>query len=352
MSSRSFGYGAALGAAKYLGRGYGYKALANVGNYISSKFKSSAAYSSPQVYNVRQVSMKKFNKKRRASNSWNVGRKKLQPSLKKRIKNLERKVADQTSTLTFRNIITEPLITTANNASYTTMSINDAAYCESVLAVLRYYDPSNPGVLITADGAVGSYERSFSMTGYFQCLVKNNYQVPVEVKIYSLKCAADTGNSPTTWMDTCLTDCCNTTKNSPQVFLSDIPDFGDLWATLGCKSFVLQPGECQMASMNVPRINYDPSEYDNHAFVYQPDMQSRSFLVRVVGGPAHDKVTTSNVGLSPGGVDVIWKRVSQVQYNAGGPKMRYVYVSSNYDAQAAGSLVSQVVVDNQEYSIT
>lgn len=301
--------------------------------------------------------IKKFVKKRKFSNQPSAGGKRRKVSIKKRVRALERKTADIMSSLSYKGVECKQLLTTVNTATYDEFAINDAGYIESVLAQLRYYDPSTPGTIITAPGATGSYERKFSIKSYLSATMKNNYQIPVDVKVYTYRCAADTGTSPTSWLDSCLADNASTTKASPLIFPTDANDMGDLWKLDGVKSYRLRPGATVTHGYGVPLVSYDPSEYDNHVFASQPDFKTSYIVIRLTGVVTHDSTTTTLVGLAPGGLDIIYKRVSNVRYNAGGPSMTYTYIlpnsspSQGYDTVATG-LVSQVVVDNQSYSTT
>lgn len=344
---QAFGAGAA-GVGAYLGRGWGWRAVRSIGRYLGSLKRNN-----PQAYGAqmnRMAAARQLTKKRKYSNDKNVGKAKKPKSLRKRIAILEKKTASVLSTLTYRLSATQSVLTTANTATYGSFAMNQASNFEAALAQLKYYDPAVPGTLVTADGASGSYERHFRMKGYMSLEMKNNYQIPVLVKVYTYQCAADTSYSPTGWLDNILPDSSNSTKASPLIYPTDGKDMGDLYKLLGCKTFSMQPGDKRFVSTSQGEISYDPSEYDNHPFENQADFKTTYFIVRVTGAIAHDKTTTTNVGLAAGGIDIIQKTVYRIKYNAGGPALNYTYISSGYDTMAAGPLVSQVVVDNQEYS--
>lgn len=270
----------------------------------------------------------------------------------KRVKKIESDLKGVMSTLIFREWIGDQLTTSINTSAYEAITINDQTWIETAIAQMRYYDPATPGTIVVANGATGTYQRVFRVKSSVIMEGKNNYQIPVTVEIHSMACVADTGNSSYAYALTCLGDNSNLDLTSPIINLRDARNLGDLWKVEASKFITLLPGETFSIEKTLDYIDYDPSEYDNHTLIYQPDWKSFQFLVGVTGGIAHDKTTVTNCGLSAGGIDWVAKRQSVIRYNAGGPAMTYVYGVSALDAMAAGPIVSQVVVDNQEYSTT
>lgn len=348
FSRRQAAGAVASGIGGYLGRGWGYRAVRGIGRYIGSLQRNN-----PVAYQSQVSSMKRLRSKRKFSNQPSAGTKKRKVTLKSRVKNLEKKTKDILSTSVYRKVETSQIKTTNNVSTYGYYVANYATMYEQALSQLKYYDPATPGTLVTAAGASGTYERAFKVRGYSKLTLKNNYQIPVDVRVYTYTCVSDTNQDPITWLDGCLLDNASATKASPLIFPTDAKDMGDLWKLQGTKSWIMQAGAVRTISKGTPEISYDPSEYDNHPLLFQPDFKSYAFVVRVTGILAHDKTTITQVGYASGGVDVTHHTTYTSRYSAGGPSITYTYVdTTGLAAMAAGPLTSQVVRDNQEYSAT
>lgn len=309
-------------------------------NAMKAKNEVSKTYSKPNPKRRRRRN-KKFKKRVPY---------KAQPSLKKAVKQLQKKMNSNTSTLTWRYSDVWKLTTSANQAAYTERSFNIPNTIELALAQLRFFDPSNPGTLINGSGATGSYSRKFHVKSSISFMIRNNYQVPVVLKVYKYKTKADTNQDANTAFTTGLADVGNPTATSLTVYPTDSPLLDDLYKLERCTTWRLEPGESRPYSFSTPAFDYDPSDTDTHSLTYQRVYHAHSMLFRVSGVPAHDKTTNTQLGTIAGGIDVYEKQTYIIKYNSGGPSINYIAISDNLDAMTAGPVVSQVVVDNQEYS--
>lgn len=282
-----------------------------------------------------------------------VRKQKKAKSVKSRLAKVERKVSGMMSKMVFRVYDAQNFTSLQNAINWNTFYMNDAGSIETVLAQLKYYDPSAPGTLITAPGATGSYERKFTFTSTCTVDSRNNCQVPVELRVYWVRCMADTSISPEANLDNCLTDSCNLTKESPIVFPSDAVGSSQLWKVDKCKIFHLKPGGTCSVTLSCGKTTYDPSEYDNNPLAYQKGWKSSALLFRLRGEISHDNTTTTNVGYIGAVLDTVKRTTYTVDYNAGGPKMVYTHAVSNLDTMAAIPLMTVCpVADNLPASLT
>lgn len=278
-------------------------------------------------------------------------RSKKSRSLKARISAVEKSCVADLSTLVYRNWAGQQIITTAGASAYNSFSVNDAGFIELALAQLRFFDPAVPGTIVTGNGATGTYERRFGIKSSCILEIKNNYQIPVNLEVHEFRANSDTTQTPYTYANTLLNDNSNAGASAllnPLINVKDARGLGEMWKSMNTKYLTLLPGETCTMSASIPAIEYDPSEFDNHAMDYQVDWFSTSYLVGVTGTIGHDVTTSSEIGFTQAGVDCVFKRQASIRYNAGGPALYQTFILNTTTATA--DIVSQVVVDNQTYS--
>lgn len=188
---------------------------------------------------------------------------------------------------------------------------------EEDLSFLQYYDPSNPGTLIVADGDSGLYNRRFCFDFVKSVLtVRNNYQVPCQVRLYTFLVKSDTNLTPIGCMNQIGDIPGNQSLTQFATRPSQVPLLQQLWRQYRLKTKTLWPGQSMSISYTCPRFEYDPQTTDTHADKYQKRAKSFAFLIGVSGVLGHS-TDASQVGGLPGGVDWIITRKSKITYDAG-----------------------------------
>ena len=228
---------------------------------------------------------------------------------------------------------------------------SDVGRLEDVLARLQYYDPSNPTTLLTASGNVGSYHKEFYFSRVHSKLtVRNNYQVPVMVRIYQVTPKDDTSIDPVTAFTTGLTDVGNPASGSPLVFLTDSKQFGgDIWRVQKSQAKYLDAGRQCTMSWSAKPFQYDPSLVDAHNQLYQAAYKPCLYVVFVKGIIAHDALAGQQ-GTCSSGVDVMCDTVFQVSYPAGAD-IHQVTVDDESDAFSNGArLTNKPASDVQAFA--
>jgi len=335
---RRYGFPSPAGAA-------GYSIAAEAGrrlyNYYSGtpsgRRVAAVAASAPAI---KPVSKKMVKKPRRPR------------TLKKQVKDLQKQMNDLNSHLTVRYHDAFRLLASQNATGIVSHVQNDTTTIELALNNLRYYDPSNPGTLLTASGTAGTYLKKYQMKSSYVYNFRNNYQIPVQVKIYKYTVKVDTSIPPSTAFTNGLADIGNPTSSSVIVYPSDSPQLKALWVQKSVITWSLKPGQEKVYSLNSSWFDYDASLTDSHGDLYQKPCKCTAILIRIQGVPSHDKTTNTQLGLAAAGIDYTEKITMMVKYNSGGPDIKYLVVADNVDSMTAGPVVSQVVVDNQEYSAT
>lgn len=222
---------------------------------------------------------------------------------------------------------------------------------ETILGQLRYYNPSAPTSLVTADGSAGSYQKDFLFTSiYHKIHLRNNYQVPADVTVYKVRLKGDTSIAPLTAFSNGLADIGNPGSSSPLVYLTDSEQFKELYSIESSKSFRLSPGATRTMSQSLKNLLYDPSARDSHTVTYQRAHRNMFFIVRVEGVVGHDS-SIAEYGVLQAGVDILIDRTFKVKYPAGAD-IKWIVVNDSSDTFTNGGVVSsKPVSDNLGYSV-
>ena len=227
---------------------------------------------------------------------------------------------------------------------------SDVGRLEDVLSRLQYYDPADPTNLIGASGNVGSYHKEFYFSRVHSKLtVRNNYQVPIMVRIYQVTSKDDTSIDPLTAFTSGLIDVGNPASGSPLVFLTDSKQFGDIWRVQRSKNKYLDAGRQCTMSWSAKPFQYDPSLVDAHNQLFQAAYKPCVFVVFVKGIIAHDALAGQQ-GTCSSGVDVMCDTVFQVNYPAGAD-IHIVTVDDESDAFSNGArLTNKPASDVQAFA--
>lgn len=273
-------------------------------------------------------------------------------TLAKAVKKLRIATESDQGVLTYRWRQTYRCLSSVNGQSLTNVPILLNGVLETILAQLRYYNPSTPTTLVTADGASGTFMKDFTFDKIYTSIVcRNNYQVPVKVRVYLCKVKDDTSIEPTTAFSNGLADIGNPSSTSPLVYLTDSPQFTDLWKIHSSEIAQLQPGEEMKMSYTVPTFQYDPSLVDSHNQAYQTRYHGCVFVVRTEGVLGHD-TSADQQGTLAAGVDIQMDRTFVVKYSAGAD-IEYLVVNDESDTFTNGGVTSQKPIpDNIAYSVS
>lgn len=323
-----------MGAAKAIAAGSA--------SYLAKKYVAKAAEKAA-IQGVRKV-MKKAPMK-------SVRMKRAVP-LKKEVQAIKKEMKKDLSTLIYRSRIVRQRLTNQNEMAFTGCGDVGVSALETVLAQLRFFDPSNPGTFITGSGATGTYQRNWHFKSIVSKLkVRNNYQVPCKVTLYACTPKKDTSITAITAWSNGLADVGNPLNSSHLVYLTDSDEFADLWKVVSSKKAFLKPGDELSVSHISKDIYYDPSIVDSQTAEYQKQFGCVYYMVRLEGVLAHSAADGSLRGFAPAGVDATYKVTYTVSYD-GGAAFKYIVLSDSYDAVGSTALVSQQpVADNQAYSV-
>jgi len=278
---------------------------------------------------------------------------KNQRTLKKQVKELKRIAESDMGTHIQRRRSTGVISSSVNSKSIQSGSLCNITLIEEVMAQLRYYDPSAPSALVTADGTTGSYQKEFLFKSiHHNFMLTNNYQVPCKVKIFLVRSREDTSINATTAYTNGLADIGNPTSTSTLVYLTDSNQFNDLYKIVKSSSGYLQPGDSMSIAFTDSPFQYDPSFTDSHALTFQNRYKDLQFVVDVQGPLGHDTVVTTEQTNLQAAVDFELRTTFTVNYSAGAD-IKYLHIDDEGDTAFTNSGVvsSKPVSDNIGYSL-
>jgi hypothetical protein len=225
---------------------------------------------------------------------------------------------------------------------------------EAAMAFLRYYDPSVPGTLITADAATGTYTRQIHFKSVSQKLTcRNNYQVPCWVTVYGCTPKNDTNITAPSFYSSGVTDQTigPLAVTSPLLWPTDIKMVTDNWNMKRMKHKFLQPGAQFSVSHYGKSFDYDPSNVDTHNLQFQKKYQAFQYVIRVEGVYGHDTAAAEATTLQAQ-IEAFVDSKFVMTYDAG---VNLVDYSADNNASSSftngGVSSNKPVSDNQAYSV-
>lgn len=219
---------------------------------------------------------------------------------------------------------------------------------EAAMANLRYFDPAT-NALVTADPSTGTYHRDVRVAVFRKLTLKNNYQVPLKVQVFSCIPRDATNVTPKTCHSDGLADQGNPGALSALVYITDSMQLRDMWKCKMVANRVIKPGSQIVATANTPLFNYEISTNDAHNLKYQKKQGGHVFMYRIHGVLGHDTVA-AEYGLLPGRVDHMMDVVYKFNYDAG-KDLHDISVSDSSNTFTNSGVVSnRPVVDNQALS--
>lgn len=276
------------------------------------------------------------------------------PSLRKEVKQIKRQLNADSARHVYKQMVANQLVCTLNAVNYTYSDVITCSNLETFASQLRYYDPAVPGTLVTAPGGTGTFQREL----YFKSVscsvdVRNNYQVPVKVKVYLCKPKGDTNIAPTTYYTNSITDQLigGGGLTTPGVYPTDLVAFTSQWSIKCLKDVTLDAGAYFTVSHKVGPFRYDPSLVDSHALEYQPKYKSFAIMFRVEGVVGHDTAAAQYTTL-PAGIDYSLTNRAEIIYDAG-VILDDIYVSNLRSGTFTngGVVTNKPIADNQGYSL-
>lgn len=271
--------------------------------------------------------------------------------LNTRVKNLSRSMKSDQARHTHRLRYTNTVgasVAQVNNSDIMKFRTTEI---EQAMANFRYYNPAIPGTLTTADASTGTYNRAIHIESVYDKLtVRNNYQVPALVTVWSCVPKNDTSIAPTSFYSSGVTDqTISMAVTSPNLYPTDIDDVRNNWSFKRAKQMLLMPGRQFVVTRSAGAFDYDPSNVDHHNLVFQKKYRAHQWCLRVEGVTGHD-TTLGEYSSLAAQVDYVGERKTVFTYDAG------TNLNDFSETDAAGTFTNGGVVsnmpvsDNQQFS--
>ncbi len=300
----------------------------------------------PRKYGRKKV----YGKKRRGRRG---------PSLVKKVKklstqmrNVQRIAKADIGTLTYRNREARDLQISQGFNNVTSLSLFPISIIQSAISSLPYFDPTTPAVNIFADGNDGTYQRNFRMKPSSRVTCRNNYRVPVNVRMYLCLPKENTSVNAATAYTIGITDIIQSPSININnlVYPTDSVTLALLYRIIWSKQMVLQPGQQYTKSHGYPSFNYDPSFDDTEGSTFYPNYSGAQMLIRGEGVIGHDSVA-DEMGTMQCAIDMQFDRVLKVTYGAG-VQVKSLVVDDGGDIFSnTGIICNKPSAINQAYQI-
>jgi len=245
------------------------------------------------------------------------------------------------------------LVGAVNESAFSGVDMCNISKLETVLSHLQYYDPAAPSTLVTASALTGTYKKRFLVQSIsHKVIIRNNYQVPIRLKLYIAVPKKDHSQDIASAFTTGIADIGSLTATSPLVYPTDSNQLTNLYKFVKSVSIVLAPGKERVMYHKTSPFEYDPSFVDTHSDTYQARYGASTFAIRVEGVLGHDTSADQQTTML-GGVDVELNSTYKIKYPAGA-KIEYIYLSNNADATFTngGVCTNMPISDNQAYSVS
>lgn len=275
--------------------------------------------------------------------------------LRTTVRNLARSLKSDQATHIHRYSAVVQDTVAVNRQEVATVFDLTATHVENAVSYLRYYDPTVPGTLVTADAAVGTYQRDIHIASIFdEVSVQNNFQIPVEMKFYMCYPKNDTSQTCVSAYSQSITDQVVTGGTGVSSFgleLNDCKQVTDAYNIKLAWKGILQPGRTKRFYNATKAFDYSPALFDQHNLAYQKKWGGMQYVALIRGLPSHDNTTTTFVGNTNGGYDAVLRRKFTITYDAG-VNLYDISFDNNQDAVSTALISSKPVADNQAFAFT
>lgn len=242
-------------------------------------------------------------------------KKTVHPSLKKRVKSLEKKLKKQQwHKHTFKTNATVQVSSSANQAGYQSCIFWGTAQIEDFINAVPYMNPAAPATNAQFDATTIVPNVKWAIDCYGKVIMRNNYLYPCNVRCYIVKPKVQTGNLPEVTYLAGLTKMADPAVDSTSAtvfYLTESEDFKLNWKVVRSCNMSLKSGdECVVPYKE--SIKYDQEFWDINTSAYNKPY-TRICVIRVQGVVCHDSLTPTNVGWSPAKLDVVIERTFKMR---------------------------------------
>lgn len=231
---------------------------------------------------------------------------------------------------------------------------------ETAMDSFRFFNPSAPATLITADYSSGTYMKDVKIKNIRSKLVfRLTNNTPAYLRVYLCKPKNDTALTPLSEYTAALADQVVTAgvdETDALLYITDMEKVRENWEIDCVIDKLLVNGQTEIATHNTGEFTYDPSATDGVVQAYQKRNKSFAWLIRVEGPLGHDTAApNARTLLNVEGMDYQHFTKYEFQYDSGGAQLNDISIVENRSqSAAAATLVTgvPVVPDNMIASFT
>lgn len=320
-------------AAYRFAKPYVYSAAKGAYSHAQGYFKKSAKARTAAASKVRSARKVIAHKGFKASKK----------GLKSRVQKIEKFVATQTSSHIQRDRDANTISCLVRKVEHFCFGINELSTIKTACDALKFFNPSAPATLITANIEASLFAQDIQISSYQRFSLKNNYGLPAKVTIYECYIKADTTIGALSAYGNGLANIPSGlgayAKTNPQLYVNDSAELNKLYRVKKVKTAILHPGQGCSVSMNRPMIDYKPAVADNHTSEFQRALKYGCFMIRIEGLIAHD--TTADEQLhTVAKLDYEWVKVYTVKYSSGGNDLHDIEVIDDTSASFSNGPIS------------
>lgn len=249
------------------------------------------------------------------------GRKRKPLTLKRRIKNLEKKTRKMCfAKHTLLKEATFQVNSAANKCGYAEGNLVAQADFEALITKFPYIDETAPTANSKYDARGIPHPAKWCFKVASKCIMRNNYLYPVDVRCYILKPKHDSDLPAYNALYNGIVSMSNGDVYdvlAPEIYPSTSIEFGQQYKILKSCKMRLQSGDECVVPFNED-IVYDHKENDVNTLAYSPK-NTRVIFIRVQGVVTHDSTTSTNVGFAPTQIDCVIQRKISIVHPADAP---------------------------------
>lgn len=242
-------------------------------------------------------------------------------ALANQVKDIRKAIHQDRSTHTHKYAMSGLVTALATECDHAVVDAVTPNYLEAYTDNLRYFDPSAPGVLVTADPTTASYSHDLEFKNIYSRLrIRNNYLIPCHVRVYLCKSKSDTNNSPLTEYTAGIADqvvSAGVDTETALLYLNDIERVKEQWNIDCVVDKVLNAGQEAITTHSTGSFKYDASHYDTEAIAYQKQWKAYCYVIRLEGVLGHDTGVGAEQGILPCKVDYDMVVKAEIVYDAG-----------------------------------
>lgn len=307
-----------------------------VAHRVSSKRRRKRSKKSRRYRNLRQV-------------------KAADKGLSRRIAKIERLNKVLVTTLIYKTAENFRIDSSANQAAYQHVNGIIGADWNYMLQNLKFFNPSVPGTLITADNSIDTVQVNVRYYGKSLLILRNNYGFPVKLTVYLVRPLQASSSTVVTQASSAGTALGITTwETSLMHFLEDVKGaypYKQYWKTLKKHKFELEGGGEARVGFTTKMTQKAGTSFETAA-TYAPKRGEIHYLVRISGHVAHDSDDTkaaTEQGIAPARLDMVRYNNLVARYN-GGASHKYYLTANSLNSFTNGAVMEISTEGNQSIS--